>query len=329
MAPERWDYNAVPGSFPASDWELLLKAAVFSTRRLFPEADALLRRSFRLARAPERAEGILVQLTDLVDARFLDRSSRLRVVSQCAAGVDNIDLEAAALRGTTVMNTPGVLTDATADLTWGLILAVARRIPEADRLCRSGRFSGWDPEMMLGRELAGRTLGIIGTGRIGTAVARRGLAFGMRVICHRRSRRPLPLSRLERVGFKQLMKRADVVSLHVPADTSTFHMIGKEALALMKPTAILVNTSRGALVDEKALIEALQRGSPWGAGLDVFEDEPRIPPALRRMNRVALTPHIGSATRETRGPMALTAVRNPVDFFRGKPHPDRVVTLSR
>ena len=302
-----------------------MRASVLITRKLFPEAEILLRRSFTITRRPEKAEGVLVQLTDPVDSRFMDRSPYLRVISQCAIGVDNIDLESAASRGITVMNTPGVLTEATADLAWALILAVARRVPEADRFCRSERFRGWDLEMMLGRELAGRTLGIIGTGRIGTAVARRGLAFGMKVLCHRRSRKPLPLSALERSGLKRLLRESDVVSLHVPASTSSHYLIGQEELALMKPTAILVNTSRGPLVDEKALVRALRRKALWGAGLDVFEHEPRIPAALKRISRVVLTPHIGSATRETRGLMALTAAENLVDFFEGRPNPRRVV----
>ena len=296
------------------------------TRRLFPEAEALLRRRFRIARSPRSAEGILVQLTDRIDARFLDRAPRLRVVSQCAVGVDNIDRRETSRRGITVMNTPGVLTEATADLTWALILAVARRVPQADRFCREGRFSGWDLELMLGRSLTGKNLGIIGMGRIGTAVARRAPGFGMAVLHHRGGREPAgSVPRRRSTGLAPLLSRSDVVSLHVPASPATHHLIGEQQLARMKPGAILINTSRGTVVDERALAAALSRGALWGAGLDVFEHEPRIPAALRRHPRVVLTPHIASATRETRGAMALTAVRNLVDFFAGRPDPSRVV----
>jgi glyoxylate reductase len=302
------------------------------TRRLFPEAESLLRRSFRLTRSPRLAEGLLSQLTEPIDARLLDRMPRLRVVSQCAVGVDNIDLRETARRGITVMNTPGVLTEATADMTWGLILAVARRIPEADRLCRTTGFRRWDLEFMLGADLSGRTLGIVGPGRIGTAVARRAAAFGMKVICHGRSPRRARASggvRMRRNGLSRLLAASDVVSLHVPGSPETHHMIGAKELAMMKPTAILVNTSRGTAIDEKALVAALRARRIRGAGLDVYEREPRIPAALRRMPHVVLTPHIASATRNTRGAMALTAARNLVDFFRGRPDEAHVVPAPR
>ena len=298
---------------------------IFVTRRLFPEADARLSRVFHLGR-PAVAEGIITQLTDRVDSEFLDRFPRLKVVSQCAVGVDNIDLAEAARRGITVMNTPGVLTEATADMTWALILGVARRVAEADALCRTGSFSGWDLHFMLGREVSGRTLGIIGAGRIGTAVAARAAGFGIRVLfCGRRKRGHPPAPGMTRVTLPRLLKESDIVSLHVPATPATHHLIGATELRLMKPTAILINTSRGAAIDESALIAALRARTLWGAGLDVFEREPRIPAALRRNRRMVLTPHIASATRETRGAMAMTAAQNLIDFFRGVPDRRRVV----
>lgn len=299
---------------------------IFLTRRLFPEAIKRLRTAVRIGR-PGISEGVITQLTDRIDSRFFDKYPRVRVVSQCAVGVDNIDLGEAARRGITVMNTPGVLTDATADMTWALILAVARRVAEADALCRSGLFSGWDLHFMLGKEVTGRTLGIIGPGRIGRAVAARAAGFRMNVLCcgQPRNRKSAPAG-MTRVTLHRLLKESDFVSLHVPATKATHHLIGAAELALMKPQAILINTSRGTAVDEKALVAALRAGVLSGAGLDVFENEPRIPAALRRSRRVVLTPHIASATRETRGMMAMTAAQNIIDFFRGVPERSRVVT---
>ncbi|MFQ5701191.1 MAG: 2-hydroxyacid dehydrogenase [Acidobacteriota bacterium] len=314
-------------AFDSSDQDLahalyshvMTKVHVKVTRKLFPEAETILRRAFRITRLAARTEGMLVQLTDRIDEALLARMPRLRVISQCAVGVDNIDLRAAARRGITVMNTPGVLTEATADLTWGLILSVARRIPEADRLCRSGRYRGWDLAFLLGQELHGRTLGIIGPGRIGSAVARRALGFGMKVLYHRhRKKARAPIAGMHRATLRRLLVESDVVSLHVPGTRGTHHLLGRREMAWMKPSAILINTSRGTAVDEKALITILKRRHIKGAGLDVFENEPRIPAELKRMPHVVLTPHIASATRDTRGAMALLAARNLVDFFEGK-----------
>jgi glyoxylate reductase len=314
----------------------LMKIPVLVTRRLFPASEALLARRFTVLRgrgAGARARGALVQLTDRIDARFLGAHPLLEVVSQCAVGVDNIDQEEAARRGIAVMNTPGVLTEATADFTWALVLAVARRVVEGDRLCRAAKFRGWDLKLLLGVDLAGATLGIIGPGRIGTAVARRAAAFGMRVVaCGPPRRRPagartpqLDGMPLRRVPLARLLAMSDVVSVHVPGSEATRHLIGAAELARVKPGAILINTSRGTAVDEKALIAALRAGRLRGAGLDVFEREPSIPAALRRLPQVVLAPHIASATAGTREAMARTAAQNLVDFFHGRPDAGRLV----
>ncbi len=320
-----------------------MKIPVVLTRRLFPEAERLLERRVRILRTPRVTRGSLatvtarvrgastaraaiVQLTDRVDAAFMDALPRLELISQCAVGVDNIDLREAARRGIAVMNTPGVLTEATADHTWALILAVARRVVEGDRLCREGRFPGWDLEFMLGADVSGGTLGIIGPGRIGTAVARRAAGFGMTVLYHRRRRGvAAPLAGMRRVSLASLLARSDIVTVHVPASRETRHLIGARELARMKPGAILINTSRGPAVHERALVAALRKGRLAGAGLDVFEHEPVIPAALKRLRRVVLTPHVASATRRTRGAMAMTAARNVIEFFQGRPDSGRTV----
>lgn len=274
---------------------------------------------------------LLCLLTDQIDAALLETGVRglppLRLVANMAVGYNNIDAEAARRLGVLVTNTPGVLTEATADLTFALLLAAARRIPEADRFTRAGRYTGWQPMLLLGAELPGKTLGIIGMGRIGQAVARRALGFGMSILYT--SRQPLP-PEAERAlnarfaSFEEVLRQADVLSLHVPYTPQTHHLINAETLALMKPEAYLVNTARGAVVDEAALVAALQTGRLRGAALDVFEDEPRIHPALLQMEQVVLAPHIGSATRETRARMATTAAGNILAHLRGETPPNLV-----
>ncbi len=282
------------------------------------------------ARVPGH-EYVLCLLTDQMDAATLEAGARgtpaLRLVANMAVGYNNIDLEAARRLGILVTNTPGVLTEATADLTWALILAVTRRIPEADRFTRAGRFTGWQPLLLLGMELTGKTLGIIGMGRIGQAVARRAVGFGLSVIYA--SRTPLPPEEerqlhATRAPLEEVLRRADILSLHVPATSETRHLLNAETLALMKPGAYLVNTARGTVVDEAALVVALQRGHLHGAALDVFEAEPAVHPALLQMEQVVLAPHIGSATRETRARMATTAVRNILAHLRGQTPPNLV-----
>ncbi|WP_280219628.1 2-hydroxyacid dehydrogenase [Nocardia neocaledoniensis] len=257
------------------------------------------------------AQALVCHLTDRVDERVLSRPG-LRVVATVSAGMDHIDLEAARRHGVHIVNTPDVLTEATADLTLALLLAVARRITESDALVRAGGFSGWRlMDELMGADVTGATLGIVGMGRIGEAVAHRARAFGMSILHHsRRPRTDLPRSLAARyASMAELLGAADFVSLHTPLTESTHHLIDAEALELMKPSAYLINTARGALVDEAALAKALADGTIAGAGLDVFENEPLVHPALlARTERIVLTAHAGSATARTRERMSHLAV---------------------
>lgn len=245
----------------------------------------------------------------------------LRIVANCAVGVDNIDLVAAEMRRLIVTNTPDVLTEATADLTWALILAVARRLKEGLQLIAEDGWTGWHPMQLLGLEMRGATLGIVGAGRIGQAVGRRAVAFGMRVIYADRVRRPEFEAEVDaiRQDLAGLLAAADVVSIHVPASTGTRGMFAERRLAQMKEGALLINTSRGEIVRESALIAALERGRLAGAGLDVYADEPVVPPALVRHPRVVTLPHLGSATTRARSGMATLAARNVRAVLAGEP----------
>ena len=267
-------------------------------------------------------EGLYTWLTDPVDDALLRQMPRLRVVSNFAVGVDNIDLEACTRRGIPVGHTPGVLTDAVADLTWALILAVTRGIFSAARDAREGRWGMWAPTQWLGVDLRGKTLGIVGFGQIGQAVARRALGFGMRVLYTSRKAKPEAERELgaRRVPLETLLSESDVVSLHVPLTPETRHLIDESALRRMKPTAYLVNMARGGVVDTAALVRALQEGWIAGAALDVTDPEP-LPPdhPLYRLPNCVITPHIGSATRETRKAMALLACENLLLGLQGKP----------
>ena len=267
------------------------------------------------------AEALVCLLTDRVDRALLDRAPRLRVVANAVVGYEHVDLAACAARGIAVTNTPDVLTDATADLAMALVLAVVRALPAAERSLRAGEFHGWGFGDHLGGDLRGRTLGIFGMGRIGRAVARRAAPFGMRIAYH--SRTPLAAVEeralgAERVDFDELLARSDVLSLHAPLTAETRHAIDAPALARMKPGAVLVNTARGALVDEAALVDALRSGRLAGAGLDVYEREPEIHPGLLELPSVVLLPHVGSATRETRTRMAVLAARNAQAVLTGE-----------
>jgi glyoxylate reductase len=261
----------------------------------------------QLLRLASGADAIVSLLSDRIDTEVLDAAGpSLRVVANYAVGLDNVDLDACRERGVAVAHTPGVLTEATADLAWALLLAAARRLLEGHRLAASGRWTGWAPLQLLGTSLHGRTFGVVGLGRIGTAAARRARGFGMDVVYHARSRHEAAEVELpaRRLPLPELLATADVVSLHCPLTEDTRHLIDAEALARMKATALLVNTARGEVVDEAALVEALAEGRLAAAGLDVFEREPRLHPRLPELPNVVLTPHLGSATVATRDAMA-------------------------
>lgn len=266
--------------------------------------------------------GLLPLLSRVIDAAVLDRLPRLAVVANYAVGYDNIDLVAAEERGIPVSNTPDVLTEATADLTWALILAVARRLREADRLARGGHWEGWHPTLLLGLGLQGRTLGILGAGRIGQAVGRRASAFGVELVYWSRSPKPdwereAGAERIE--SLETILSRADIVSVHLPLTAESEGLIGGAEFARMKDDAILVNTARGGIVDELALCEALEAGKIFGAGLDVYTDEPHMPERLREPDNLILLPHVGSATREARARMFDVAWANLLRGVRGEP----------
>jgi len=273
------------------------------------------------------ADALLCLLTDRVDEALLRAAPRLRLVATCSAGYDHVDVAAATARGVLVTHTPGVLHEATADLTFALLLATARRVVEGDGFTRAGRFRHWKLEQeQLGLDVHGQTLGIVGLGQIGRAVARRAAAgFGMRVLYH--GRRRLPAEEEARLGvayagLDQLLEESDVVSLHAPLTPATHHVIDAAALARMKPSAVLINTARGPLVDEAALASALREGQIAGAGLDVYEDEPEVHPDLLDLTeRVVLLPHLGSATAGVRRRMAALSVRSILAAAAGDPPP--------
>ncbi len=256
----------------------------------------------------EAADALVCLLLDRIDASVLARSPKLRVIANCAVGYDNIDLDAATRAGVCVTNTPDVLTEATAELAFALMLAAARHIAEGDRLVRSRQWQGWRLDQLIGIQLAGKTLGVIGLGRIGRAVARRAEAFGMRVISANR----------DPFGIDRVFAEADVVSLHCPLTPATRHLVNAARLATMKPTAILVNTARGGCIDDRALVTALERGQIFAAALDVFANEPEIDERFYDCPRLVLAPHIGSATTEARTQMARLCAEAVVDALAGK-----------
>jgi D-3-phosphoglycerate dehydrogenase len=264
--------------------------------------------------------GILCLLTDTIDEQVIEAADRAKVFANFAVGYDNIDVDAATRRGILVTNTPGVLTDTTAELAWALVFAAARRTAEADRFTREGRFVGWSPTLLLGQDITGKTLGVVGAGRIGTAFAEKSRGFRMKILYHDVE----PNADFEKrtggtyVSLETLLEQSDVISLHVPLTQTTLHLIGENELAKMKNTTILVNTSRGPVVDEQALAEALKNGQIAGAGLDVYEEEPKVHPALLTLDKVVLAPHIGSASVETRTKMAVMAAENLLAALRGE-----------
>jgi glyoxylate reductase len=271
-------------------------------------------------------DALICLLTEKVDDELLGAAPGLRIIANVAVGYDNIDLPACTRRKIAVSNTPGVLDETTADLTWTLILAVARRLVEADAVARSGQWRGWNLDQFCGTDVWGKTLGIIGFGRIGRAVARRSRGFNMRVIYHNRHRAPADVERglnAEFLPLDQVLAQADFLTLHVPLTPETRGLIGPVELAKMKPSAFLINTSRGPVVQEAALAEALAAGKIAGAALDVYEREPLIHDGLRRPN-VVLAPHLGSGTVETRTKMAMMAAENVIAFFEGR-HPPNIL----
>ncbi len=271
-------------------------------------------------------EALVCLLTDRIDREIIDAGANLRVIANVAVGYDNIDIACARSRGIAVTHTPDVLTEAVAEFTWGLILAVTRRIPEGDRLLRRGEWKGWAFDFMLGAGLAGKQLGIVGMGRIGLAVAARAPAFGMRVVYMSAEpvdttlyAGPASLPPFAPLSLDRLLATSDVVSLHVPLTPATRHLIDQKALARMKRTACLVNTARGAVVDEAALAWALREGLIAGAALDVYAREPEVHPELLALENVVLAPHLGSATTETRTAMADLAASNVLAVLAGRP----------
>ena len=272
-------------------------------------------------------DALICQLTQTVDAEVLAAEAKLKIVANVAVGYDNVDVAAATARGIAVTNTPGVLDDTTADFTWALLLAVARRVVEGDRFARSGQWKGWDLLMLLGADVHHKTLGILGLGRIGQRVARRAQGFGMRVLYHDARRATPEMERelgVEWAEKEHLLREADYVTLHVPLLAETRHLIGAAEFTRMKPTAYLINASRGPVVDEAALVEALERKKIAGAALDVFENEPRIHPRLAALPNVVLAPHIASASVETRTRMAVMAAENVVAVLVGQRPPNLV-----
>jgi glyoxylate reductase len=304
------------------------------THRLFEEPRAKLAQHFEVdcwtdSHRPPREEllrrvankdGLICLLTENINDELLAAAPRLRWVANIAVGFDNIDVDACTRRHVAVSNTPGVLDETTADFAWTLLMAVARRLIEGDALARSGEWKGWNLDQLVGADVWGKTLGILGFGRIGRAVARRASGFGMRVLYNDAVRAPSQVEGELRAEFMErdaVLRQADFLSLHVPLVESTRGLIGWRELALMKPTAFLINTSRGPVVQEAALITALEKHQIAGAALDVFEREPQIGHGLLRPN-VVLAPHLASASLETRTKMAMMAVENTITFFEGR-----------
>jgi glyoxylate reductase len=287
--------------------------------------DRILSRDELCAAVASGYDAVLCLLTDAVDATVLEaaKAGGVRVFANMAVGFNNIDVAAASRAGVLVTNTPGILTEATADLAWALILAVARRVVEGDHEMRSGRFRGWGPMYMLGGDVTGATLGLIGPGRIATAVAERARGFRMPLLYHGRRRSPeLEALGARAVPLEGLLAESDFVSLHVPLGDATRHLIDARALARMKPTAYLINTARGPVVDEAALVEALREKRIAGAGLDVYEDEPRMAPGLADCPNAVLLPHLGSASVATRAAMSRVAAENVAAVLAGRRPPD-------
>lgn len=317
------------------------KPKVFLTRELPPEVMERLKKETDLEMNPhnrvlskeEIIEGVkgkdalLCLLTDPIDRDVLSANPDLKIVANYAVGYNNIDVQAAAEMGIPVSNTPGVLTETSADLAFGLMMSVSRRLVEADAYLRTGQWGGWGPLQFLGPDIYGATLGIVGLGRIGKAVARRAKGFDMKISYWNRTRLSEEEEQRENWEYKpldELLQTADFVSLHVAYTADTHYMISQRELELMKQGAVLINTSRGAVVDEKALVNALKEEKIWGAGLDVFENEPEVEQELLTMKNVVLLPHLGSASVATRTKMGMIAIDNILAAWKGDPIPNLV-----
>jgi glyoxylate reductase len=305
----------------------MTKPRIFVTRRIPQEGleilkrccqvevsdyDGVIPRSLLLEKVKD-TDGLLVLLTDMIDKKV--------IISNYAVGYNNIDVVEATKRGIMVTNTPGVLTETTADLAWALLMCIGRRIVEGDKLVRAGKFRGWEPMLLLGTDIHESTLGLIGFGRIGQAMARRAKGFNLKVIYY--DREPVPPIIEKELGasyvsFDELLRKSDFISVHVPLTEETFHLIGQEEFSMMKKESYLINTARGPIIDEKALVKALKGGVIRGAALDVFENEPAIEQELMNMDNVVIVPHIGSASYRTRTKMAIMAAKNLISALRGE-----------
>jgi lactate dehydrogenase-like 2-hydroxyacid dehydrogenase len=311
---------------------------IFITRKIPKPGLDLLRKNHEIEvfphdRVPTKKEilaglkgkdGLLCLLSDPIDAEVINSESKLKMIANYAVGYDNIDVKAATKRNIPVSNTPGVLTDATSEMAWALLFSVARRVVEADKFTRSGKFNGWGPLLMLGQDIASKTLGIIGAGRIGTAFALKSKGFNMKVLYvdsvnNDKLEKELGAKKVE---INELLEKSDFISLHVPLITSTHHLIDENELRNMKKTAILINTSRGPIVNEKTLAKALKEKRIFGAGLDVYENEPKITEELKKLDNVVIQPHSASATIESRTNMALLAANNIIAGLKGEIPPN-------
>jgi len=306
----------VSRKIPESGINLLKK---YFEVRIYPKEKIISRKE--LINGVKWGDGLLCLLTDKIDSEILDANPNLKVVANYAVGFNNIDVKYAEKKGIIVTNTPDVLTDAVAEHTFALMLAISKRIVESDKFIRSGKYRGWEPLLLLGTQLKSKNLGIIGLGKIGSGVAERAYCgLGMKILYHdlKREKKFEKKNRARFLPIDSILKQSDVITLHVPLLPSTRHLIGSKQLSMMKKTAYLVNTSRGPIVDEKALVNALQKGTIRGAALDVFENEPRLANGLAKLNNVILTPHTASATIEARSAMSDLAARNIINVLTGK-----------
>jgi glyoxylate reductase len=268
-------------------------------------------------------DAMLCLLTDTIDAEIMDANPNVKIIANYAVGFNNIDVQAATQRGIPVSNTPGVLTDTTADMAWTLIMSTSRRVVEGDKFTRAGKYKGWGPLLLVGQDVHHKTLGIIGFGRIGQTVAKRAAGFDMKILYYDVNKMPEVAQKYnaEYRELDDLLRESDIISLHVDLNDSTRHLIGEREFGLMKDTAYLINTARGPVVDENALVQALKNNCIAGAGLDVFENEPALAPGLAELDNVVIPPHIASATRETRGAMARIAAENVIAALEGRKPP--------